>query len=89
MNNENASLVIRKHFKGQNNFMTPHMMKRDWAVPNKIAYELSSGEGFTGDKIFGVTVVKIEKDGTTKQLDDLGGCCHSESEALERIANIK
>jgi hypothetical protein len=86
--NTEASMVIRKHFKGENNFLTPNIINREWAIKDKVAYELSTGEGFGGGKIWGVTVVEVEEGGATKQLYDLGGCCHSEEEAHDKIANI-
>ena len=38
------------------NFMTPHVLRYGWIEEKKVAYELSTGTGFTFNSLFGVTI---------------------------------
>lgn len=68
---------IQKLFKGRN-FMTPELIKFGYVEQPKqsnvpLVYELSKGEGFSREIIYGLTV----KDLSGKTINDLSGCYHS------------
>ena len=49
------------------NFMTPDVIEYGWVTPT-VAYELSSGSGIVGDKIYGVTFIDAER--SRKYMDE-------------------
>jgi len=85
MENLNTSDAARQEFqsvlKGKN-FMTPDILGY-----YKIKYgsvELSTGKGFSGGTMYGVTVVK---EGIHNH--ELSKCVHSKNEAIEYIKTLK
>ena len=69
--------------KGEN-FMTPNVER--YGQQGDFVYELSSGEGFTGGTIYGVTVVDLR---TMKHRNDLSEMFHSYSEANDYINDLE
>jgi len=51
----NAMQTFHLHIKGEN-FMTPTVVEYGFLGDTGIAYEISKGEGFVGDTIYGFTV---------------------------------
>lgn len=54
--------ILNAVFKGQNNIMTPSVIERGSRGTCR-AYEISSGIGLSGQPIYGVSVVDINRDG--------------------------
>lgn len=52
-----VNAAFAKLFNGQPNFMTPSVIRR--GNKGNYGYELSTGEGFGGDSVYGVTVIKL------------------------------
>jgi len=75
-----------KHYNGQTNFMTPDVIRCGKA--GTLFYELSSGDGFNGETIYGVTVLECLNGGLNKR-QDLSGCHHSRKEAEDKIREMK
>lgn len=85
---KSAGGIIRKHYNKQPNIITPTVIAYGYVAYN-IVYELSTGEGLTGNPIYGVTLVKVLPDGTTDDMSDSNKCLHSLEEANEYIAKLK
>jgi hypothetical protein len=57
-----AQQAINKAYNNQNNFMTPYVI--EYGITGDYAYELASGAGFSGNTIYGVSVVTREGERT-------------------------
>jgi hypothetical protein len=69
-----AREILRREYGTSRNFLTPHVVTRGKLAPH-VAYELSSGPGLEiGSTIFGVSVVRIDDDGTTERLHEDSAC---------------
>lgn len=55
-NNTEVMQIFNKVFKGQKNILTPTVIEYG-VINEKYVYELSCGDGLTGGKMYGVTVV--------------------------------
>lgn len=85
----NANQILTKQFHGAQNFMTPRFIESGLATENR-AWELSQGEGFTHNIIYGVTVVDYDPaTRETTHRTDLGGCYATMQDAREAIATLK
>lgn len=61
-----AREILKFEFGGSKNFMSPHIIKCGNVTPNMV-YETSWGEGLErGQRIYGLTLVSVQPDGTTK-----------------------
>lgn len=75
-----------------NEIFTSVVKGSNFMTPNKISYheikngavELSSGKGFSGNTMYGVTVVQ-----NSKHNSDLSECFYSEIKAMEYIDSLK
>ncbi len=83
-----ASEIIRRKYKGNKNFMTPHKIKVGKLNPN-VAYELSSGSGIGGGTMYGVSVVSANKHGVTKAVYDKSKAFGNRNEATSYIDKLK
>ena len=84
-----ASEIIRRKYKGQKNFMTPHKLKVA-KINKNVAYELSTGSGLGhGNKLYGVSVVSAGKGGKTTALYDKSKAFGSKNEAEAYINKLK
>ena len=83
--------VLRTEYGTSPNFMTPKRLRIGWTRKGEEAYELSSGRGFEGETIYGVSLVRVVTTPAgvkgTERGD--GKCCHSMREADEFIASRK
>lgn len=68
----NISHVFDVKFNGQHNFMTPTVIR--YGTAGGMLYELSRGEGFDHDTIYGLTF--LTPDGERPE-NDPSGCLHS------------
>jgi fatty acid/phospholipid biosynthesis enzyme len=68
-------------YKGKMNFITPILVK--YGKRGKLVYEISTGDGFRGGSIYGVTVIELP----SKKRSDLNGCFSSLKEAEEYVKN--
>ena len=75
MTHEQINAIFHQAFNGQPNFITPDILKR--GKRGRMVYEISSGEGFGGGTIYGVTVLELS--GLRRQ--DLSACFSDLSEA--------
>jgi hypothetical protein len=84
-----AQQIFEKEFRGSKNFMTPHVIEYGNVKAN-IAYELSDGEGFSHETIYGVTVVNYNPiTRITERAFDKDKMCESLTEAREYIQSLK
>ena len=57
-NSGGAKREFEKHASGVS-YMTPNIMRYGWIFPNKIAYELASGQGLNGEMLYSVTTSRF------------------------------
>ena len=62
--------VILKEYGEGKNFMTPRIRQTGWLIKDRVVYEIAEGRGITDQRIVGVSLVLVEKDGTTRRLTD-------------------
>lgn len=91
MNQATISNMFSGEFKGQKNFMTPHVIR--YGKQNGLVYELSSGTAFlSGGTIYGVTVLECctyTLSVPKRRRTDLSKCFHSLREAEEYIETLE
>lgn len=75
--------LFNKVFGGHPNVITPDIIARKQI--GEVHYELSSGDGFGTDTVYGVTVLSA----TGERMSSLGGCFESRDKALDHIATLK
>lgn len=80
--------VIRREYGTCTNFMTPAPLRYGWAIPDRVAYELSEGEGFSREPIYGVTFVRLNADKSTTRLTDQSKVVWSRKEATALIMAV-
>lgn len=82
-----AQEIFIKEYRGDRNFMPPNVIR--YGRKGEMAYELSSGEGFSGETIYGLTVVHYDSDliKITKE-HKLSGCHQSLGDAEEAIRKL-
>ena len=83
-----AREIFRRRFKGSKNFMTPNVEKYG-KVNRNVAYELSSGRGFSGGTMYGVTVVAVGKGGKTRSLHEKSKSFSSKSKAMSHVYGLQ
>lgn len=83
-----AAEIIRRQYKGAKNFITPSKLKVG-KLNSNVAYELSSGSGIGGGRLYGVTVVSANKYGKTKPQYDLSKPFDNRNEAEAYINRLK
>ena len=83
-----ATEIIRRQYKGAKNFMTPHKLKVG-KINQNVVFELSSGRGFRGGSLYGVTVVSANKHGKTKPQYDISKSFDNKNEAEAYINKLK
>ena len=85
-----AQQLIRKEFGNSKNFMTPKILEYGWIVDNRIAYELSTGEGFDHEPIFGVSLVRCMPSGKTERIrQPISDVFHSQALARRHIRKLQ
>ncbi len=84
-----ARQIFKKKYGESKNFMTPIVVKYG-KINNNLVYEVSRGEGFDHDIIYGVTFISFNSttDKTTTEID-LSCMLRSEEEVDQYIENIK
>ena len=75
-------------FNNARNSMTPNVLKYGAKNNFQILYELSSGEGFNREKIYGVTVL-VKKDKEYIHNHELSAGGFSQEEAYHHISTLK
>ena len=84
-----AQEIIRRQYKGAKNFMTPYKMKMGKINPN-VAFELSTGDGLGhGNKLYGVSVVSVGKQGKTNAQYNLSKAFGNKNEAEAYVNRLK
>jgi hypothetical protein len=72
------------------NFMTPRILSYGWIKHQQIAYELSEGEGFNHNHIFGVSVARRKPGGKTERLlEPVSGVFRNKTEAKQHIKKLQ
>jgi hypothetical protein len=79
--------VIKAEYGNSKNFMTPHVLDTGWCGKLR-AFELSTGEGFGGTPIYGVSVVQLHADGSTERCYDLSQVFATARVARQYIADL-
>lgn len=79
--------IIKQEYGGSRNPMTRRVLSYG-RLPFG-AYELSKGEGIYHEPIWGISVVQLNSDGTTKRLTKLGALVHSQRAAYNHIEQLK
>lgn len=86
------SVEAQKHFrriiKGRN-FMTPHTVEFGWIIKDKVAYELSRGEGIEHDEIFGVTLAHNVQEDRKADLNQCFCGKTAKNDAISYIVRLK
>ena len=83
-------LIKREFGEESRNFMTPRILGYGWIKDQEIAYELSEGEGFNHDRIFGVSVARLKPGGKTERLlEPVSGVFTSKTEAKQHIKKLQ
>ena len=77
---------FKKFFNNQKNFMTPDVIR--YGRTKEHLFELSEGLGFTNDRIFGLTVLRIDHNNNLVRSNH-SGMVHSEEEAQTVIDSLK
>jgi hypothetical protein len=84
-----AREILRREYGDSRNFLTPHVMTRG-KLTRLVAYELSSGAGLElGSTIYGVSVVRLHKDGTTERDNEASACFSSLERANEYVEHLR
>jgi hypothetical protein len=82
--NDHVEEIFRKEYgKKSVNFMTPHIIGYGVISVKGIVYELSQGEGFDYEDVYGISVCDTEK----RYLDD-SKCFFSLEDALDHVLNL-
>ncbi len=85
----NADQIFKKEYGNNRNVMTSAVICREMVGDNR-AVELSTGSGFSGNELFGVTVVDYcPATYRTIAKHALSKCLHSEQEAKDYIEELK
>lgn len=83
MDQHDLNALFNRVYNGQRNFMTPDVLKRGYR--KGLAYELSVGEGFGGERLYGVTVLSP----MGKKRHDLNACFDSLEKAEAHIKTLR
>lgn len=83
-----ARQIIRKEYGKSRNIITPNIVKYGKIRKNK-AYEISYGKGFTGGKLYGVSIASINKKGKTKRNYKQSKVFNSQSTAQRYINKLR
>ena len=84
----NAEVIIRKEYGGSRNFITNRVLSF-YRLPDGAA-ELSEGEGIIdrSKKLYGVSIVRLNKDGSTTRETDISRCFPDLDEALAFLVSL-
>lgn len=82
-----AKEIFKMEYGNSKNFMTPEILKVG-KINHNLAFELSQGTGFENEEIYGVTLVEIQGDKTTRR-SDLSKMFFKKEEAIEYIDSIE
>lgn len=80
--------LVRQEYSGSRNLFTPHIIRYGFITRPRFAYELSWGEGLTGGRLYGVSVVESIEDQTRRRCD-LSSSFHSLAEAEAHIQSLR
>jgi hypothetical protein len=84
-----AREILKREYGDSRNFLTPHVIARG-KLSRSVAYELSSGSGLEpGSTIYGVSVVRLQEDGTTERDYDSSGCFSSLTAANDHVEQLR
>ena len=82
-----ANQVIHMEYGYSQNFMTPIVVEIGWAKENEIAYEISLGTGFKNERIYGLSLVRLEQ-GKTNRIMNESSMYHSMNQLRETLSEL-
>ena len=83
-----AREILRLEYGDAPNFMTPDVLEVGKLHPC-VAFEVSKGTGFKQEPIYGVSVVRLRCDGTTKRLTRLSELFFSRRQADWHVYTLR
>jgi len=83
-----AKEIINLAYKGRRNIMTPKVLGYG-KISETLAYEISQGTGLNHEVIYGVTFVRLNKDGSVVPEYDLSKMCWSKKEVKKYIQDVR
>ncbi len=83
-----AREILHREYGDAPNFMTPDVLEVGKMHPC-VAFEVSKGSGFEGEPIYGVSVVRVRCDGTTKRLTRLSELFFSRRQADWHVYTLR
>ena len=81
-----AETILFKEYKNSRNFMTPYVMEVG-KINKNTAYEISSGKGFTGGKIYGLSIVRWDPEAESTSRDIEGSGCYHDLDELQSVVD--
>jgi len=85
---DDARDLFHEFFNGQRNLMTPGVIRYGWKGKGHYAYEISQGDDFLNNKMFGVTILEVDSDADTITRSDFSQHCKSLSHAESVVAEL-
>ncbi len=83
-----AREMLQKEYKDSRNIMTPRVIGIGKVSP-RMAYELSTGTGLSGEPIFGVSIVTVDGEEKTRRETELSNCFSSKIQAMRHIEKLR
>ncbi len=83
-----AREILLRVYGNSRNFMTPKVLATGKISP-RMAYELSTGEGISGEPIFGVSIVTVDDAGKTRRETELSDCFPTRELAVRHIEKLR
>ena len=83
-----AREILHREYGDAPNFMTPDVLEVGKLHPC-VAFEVSKGTGFEHEPIYGVSVVRLRCDGTTKRLTRLSELFFSRRQADWHVYTLR
>ncbi len=83
-----AREILHREYGHAPNFMTPDVLEVGKLHPC-VAFEVSKGTGFEQEPIYGVSVVRVRCDGTTKRLTRLSEMFFSRRQADWHVYTLR
>lgn len=83
-----AKKIIRKEYGDSTNPMTPRVIGHG-KISKNVFYELSEGKGIISEKLYGLTIISVNKKGKTQRQYKLSNCFESLDEVKKHIERLK
>lgn len=83
MTNSQIKQLFKEVFNGNKNIITPNVLK--YGTRGLFAFEISYGDGFDGETIYGVTLINKE---TRKHNHELSRSFNTRGEVTDYLADV-